>query len=380
MRILQLIDHMGTGGAQENVLEISESLGVEHEFHLATLFGPDRYAERSESTFSGHVHRLQSGSRYTNIGVLDPRPTMRLRNLIRSNEFDVVHAHLYVAPLALLAARRELRLGGTRIVVSTHAERSTLPWHVFQAFRATRSLVDLYVTPDRDVTPRDLATVGIDQRRIRYAPYCISPPAVPEAAQLSRVRRELATDETFNILSAARLHGQRHIDKFLATVAALPPTLSGRSVQLLVAGDGPLERELRDQSERLGISDRVRFLGRRDDVTALMLCSDAYLTMSVRGMVGVAGMEALWCKIPTVAWEHESSDTCAGHDLEPWLPCPTVDTVGDMTALVERIGTEPEVRRRLVDHGADYVTKFRSIAAMKDAWSTHYADVVSSRA
>ncbi|MFO1036972.1 MAG: glycosyltransferase family 4 protein [Geminicoccaceae bacterium] len=60
------------------------------------------------------------------------------------------------------------------------------------------------------------------------------------------------------VLYVGRLGYRKGLSRLLAAVALLP------NVLLRLVGEGPLETELKDQAQRLGIADRVMFLGFRD--------------------------------------------------------------------------------------------------------------------
>src|SRR5205085_8538762 len=94
-------------------------------------------------------------------------------------------------------------------------------------------------------------------------------------------------DDAVVLLSVARLHEQRCIDRFIDALVELPT-----NVLLLLAGDGPAEAALRRQAATLGLEERVRFLGRRSDLPALFAAADVYLSMSVGGDVGIAALQA----------------------------------------------------------------------------------------
>jgi L-malate glycosyltransferase len=72
-------------------------------------------------------------------------------------------------------------------------------------------------------------------------------------------------------------------------------------VQLVLVGDGELEADLRAQAARLGIADRVLFLGPRADVERLLPLFDAFvLTSRTEGMSN-AVLEAMACGLPVIA-------------------------------------------------------------------------------
>jgi len=61
---------------------------------------------------------------------------------------------------------------------------------------------------------------------------------------------------------------------------------------LLLVGQGPLENEIKEKVDRLGLSDSVKFLGQRDDVSELYQVFDAFLLPSLYEGLPVVGVEA----------------------------------------------------------------------------------------
>ena len=61
---------------------------------------------------------------------------------------------------------------------------------------------------------------------------------------------------------------------------------------LLLVGQGPLENEIKEKINRLGLSDSVKFLGQRDDVSELYQAFDLFLLPSLYEGLPVVGVEA----------------------------------------------------------------------------------------
>ncbi|MBN2170756.1 MAG: glycosyltransferase [Candidatus Krumholzibacteriota bacterium] len=100
----------------------------------------------------------------------------------------------------------------------------------------------------------------------------------------------------------------------LGTVAALRPEkrqdllldlaarLAGRrEIELWLVGAGPEEAALRRRAEDLGIADRVRFWGRRDDVPALLARMDLFILTSAEEALPLSVLEALAAGVPVAA-------------------------------------------------------------------------------
>jgi glycosyltransferase involved in cell wall biosynthesis/SAM-dependent methyltransferase/GT2 family glycosyltransferase len=83
----------------------------------------------------------------------------------------------------------------------------------------------------------------------------------------------------------------------------------GEAIEVELAGDGPLRHELERQCARLGVTDRVRFLGRltEPEVTAVLDRADAFVAASTVQRDGqtdgipVALIEAMAAGVPVVA-------------------------------------------------------------------------------
>jgi glycosyltransferase involved in cell wall biosynthesis len=71
------------------------------------------------------------------------------------------------------------------------------------------------------------------------------------------------------VLALARLHWKKGLDTLLEALVGLP------GVYAWIAGEGPLEAELKAMAQKLGVADRVRWLGWRTDRAALLAACDA---------------------------------------------------------------------------------------------------------
>jgi glycosyltransferase involved in cell wall biosynthesis len=97
------------------------------------------------------------------------------------------------------------------------------------------------------------------------------------------------------LLAAGRLHVNKGFDVLLHAMAQ-------RSEPMLwLAGTGPEEQNLKQLAVHLGISDRVRFLGWRDDVTELMRTADLFVCPSRHEGLGSIVLEAWAHECPIIA-------------------------------------------------------------------------------
>jgi glycosyltransferase involved in cell wall biosynthesis len=69
---------------------------------------------------------------------------------------------------------------------------------------------------------------------------------------------------------------------------------------LTLVGDGPLRTALEDQVADLGIGDRTRFTGMRQDVPAVLSALDVFASLATEEMYGLAPVEGLASGLPVV--------------------------------------------------------------------------------
>lgn len=95
----------------------------------------------------------------------------------------------------------------------------------------------------------------------------------------------------------------------------------GIAARLDLVGQGPGEARLRRRAARLGLDGHVRFLGRRDDVPALMAASDLLVLPSSFEGLPLVALEAMAIGLPVVATDVSGSAEALGRG-HPWLVPP----------------------------------------------------------
>ena len=118
--------------------------------------------------------------------------------------------------------------------------------------------------------------------------------AMPDVAALADPGRR---NEPVRITMVARLDEQKDHEALLNALA----TLTDRDWVLDLVGDGPGEEALRDKGRQLGLEDRVRFLGLRDDVDSLLADSQMFVLTSHWEGFPRSILEAMRAGLPVVA-------------------------------------------------------------------------------
>lgn len=186
---------------------------------------------------------------------------------------------------------------------------------------------------------RHLVEKGWPEDRAHYLPNFVdATPATP----IRRAELQTASD-TFTILALGRLHPNKGFDTLLRAFAELPRSM------LWLAGAGPEEAALKSLARELGVIERVRFLGWREDVAALLGACDVLVSSSRHEPLGNVVIEA-WAQIKPVIATASAGPAALIRDGETGLLAP----VDDHQALTQRIRqamNDLDLRQRLARAG-----------------------------
>jgi glycosyltransferase involved in cell wall biosynthesis len=112
----------------------------------------------------------------------------------------------------------------------------------------------------------------------------------------------------------------------------------------LVAGDGELREDLESYARKLGINDRVRFLGWRRDLSVIYGATDVFMLTSRNEGTPVALIEAMASGVPGVSTDVGGvKDVIDSADVGARVPD---GDVAGLAAHLVRYLADPDLRRR----------------------------------
>jgi glycosyltransferase involved in cell wall biosynthesis len=293
-RVLHVIDSLDLGGAQVVLLNlIKHADRTRFALEAVSLHGHGVFWEPLRAT--GVPASSLSFHHYF------PSYVPGLLGLMLARRYDVVHCHLLAAnviakPLAALC-RVPVRINHDHCNDKLTDPR---PWalpadrwtnrfssHVIAVSESTRQFVET----DEGVPAAHTSTIhnGID---------CTVNRPRPEARAEARARWGLPPDAVV-IAGIGRLTDQKNFALFLeaaARVCAAQP-----NAFFAIAGTGEQESALREQARRLGIAERVRFLGFVREMTELYPAIDFLLLTSKYEGLPITILEAMANGVPIVA-------------------------------------------------------------------------------
>ena len=174
-------------------------------------------------------------------------------------------------------------------------------------------------------------------------------------------RKALNTpDDAPVALALARLHEKKGLDTLLDATAKID------GLYVWIAGDGPLEAELKAHCTRLGLDDRVRFLGWRNDRGALLAACDVVAFPSRYEPFGTVTVDAWAASRPLVAADAVGPAAYVKDGVNGLLiPKDDVDALADA---LRKVVTDKALAAKLVAGGrASYEAQFTKAVFQRDS-------------
>ncbi|WCK04364.1 glycosyltransferase family 4 protein [Agrobacterium tumefaciens] len=272
-----------------------------------------------------------------------------------ARHFDVICANsqkaLFVCALAAKLSRRPL-VWILHDIVTDPAFSSTNR----RASLAFARLFARLVAVNSEETGRAFIEAGgeADKVRIVYNGFDPAKAKRHDPGMAARLRAELGFGPQPLVGLFGRLSEWKGQHVFLDAIAAM------EGVQAVIVGGAlfgqeAYEARIREQASRLGLDDRIRFLGFRSDVPELMASMDAVAhTSIVAEPFGRVVVEAMMCGRPVVA-TRGGGVTEIIRDGETGLLVPP----GDASALAAALGAilyDPALAQRLGESGREDVS------------------------
>ena len=345
-RVLVLTKTTALGGAERlvmNGLPYLDREAFDYRFAALDRSGP-LARECAEHGFA--FDRLGHGNQ------LDPRTAWSLRRLLARERIDLVHAHL---PLPGALARFAARATSTRVVYTEHTTQDVYRPVSRWLNALSYHWQDAAIAVCRRVRASAETRIGPAAQRIRV---------IPNGVDFARLDREAAAapgplpprapDSLVALVPASLVPVKGH-DVLLESLALLAAR-GRRDLELWLAGEGDARAGLEARARRYGLATRVHFLGRREDVFALMRSADLVALPSRREGHPLALLEALALGRPAVASAVGGIDEIVhpgrtGLLVPPEHPAALADALGRLCAdpaLRERLGraARRDARRR----------------------------------
>lgn len=334
MRLLLAISDLDGGGAQRQISLLAQNLSRKRFVIEICLW---RDTGRYECPSDIRVHMIRKTRPWHVF-----RAIREFRELVDRTRPDLVFSQLHYVNMVIGTA-----LAGSRhrpgwiCRLSNDPRREMRGPFAFWARRALRN-ADRVIACSHGVARASIEHVNIEPTRVETLDNLADVIAIQRLAEepLPIPR----SPETFVVVHAGRLHHQKNQAMLLEAFSLL----ENRPSELWMLGEGELLGELQSLAGRLGIADRVRWLGFRENPYPFFNAANCFALSSDFEGLPNAVIEAMVCGTPVVSTrcpygpEELIEDSVSGR-LVP------VGDVDGFTSAIESLAADPS---RTEDMGA----------------------------
>ena len=300
LKVLHIVGGMDPGGTETMLMNLYREVHNKIQFDFISYYENEAYYDKEIEQLGGKIIRLDSPHKVGQIQTIK-----NLYNLIKSQKYDIVHAHtLFNCGTAMLAAR----LAGANIRIS-HAH-TNLNFGVSKLkklyFYIMKSLMKIFST-DFMACSNSAGKYLFGDNIVRNKNYKVLPNYVDykkiiNCNDTTSIKEELGFNEDDVIIC----HIGRFVDaknhKFLIEV--LNEIIKKNNlIKAILVGDGPLKEEIKNQIKDLGITDNIKLLGLRKDIDVILNNCNLFIFPSIYEGLGLVMLEAQAAGLPCLVSE-----------------------------------------------------------------------------
>jgi glycosyltransferase involved in cell wall biosynthesis len=361
MRVLYVIDHLGVGGAQHSVKNIVENIGKYGVEPCVCALRPAKPAVH----INGQVIILKY-ARY------DPRALFGLVAVCRQHHIDIIHTQLGKSNLLGVMAGMM-----RKIPVVTH-ERGDIfaKGRSFAVYRALYRFIGHFaflIIANSNATAACLKMVGhVNEHKIRVL-YNAVDTAFYDHRLVSKTqaRRRLDIQENDIVVGfVGRFHAAKGVDILIEAFGLL--AAKHPDFLLVLAGDGPDRQMLTEQVLRLGIGNRVRFLGMCDNVPEIMAAFDIGVVPSRQESFGRVAIELMRMRVPVATSGIDGLAEIVQNEKTGLVT--QKNTPQHIAAAIERLANDTQLQNMLIENAHAFSEQF-GIEQYLKILTTIYDDV-----
>jgi L-malate glycosyltransferase len=359
--VFLMIDSLETGGSERQFAELARALDPgAFDVHLGCLQKGGRFAQGL-----GEVQQFPlGGSLY---GLQSVRTRLGLARHLRRSGIAIAHAFDFYSNMTLIPAARLARIP---VVVGSQRQMGDLLTSAqSRAQAAMFRWCDAVVCNSRAAAGR-LIEEGLPERRVVVIGNALAPeafedtaaalprrPGVLSVGMIARMNARYKNHHIF-LRAAARLH-----DKF-------------PDVEFLLVGDGPLRSELEQETQKLGLRDRVQFLGDRRDIAALLASMDLSVVPSASESLSNVALESMAAGVPVVATRVGGNPELVSEQRGLLVPPDDEDA---LAAALERLLRDSARRATLGRNAREFAQQNFSREMVRDQYQQLYTELLGRK-
>lgn len=326
MKNILFIDQTGkSGGAELCLLDIAKEY---RDSCLVGLFEDGDFRERLEQQqipvqvlMEGSIAVRKSSGAIAGLMSLGQLIPLAIRVAIISRQYDVIYANtqkaLIIGAIASAISNRPLVYHLHDILSPEHFSRTNQRLAILMANRAELVIANSQASRTAFIE----AGGNPDLVEVVYNGFALEP--YQTGIDTNLVRSTLGLEGRFIIGHFSRLSPWKGQHVLLEALKRCDESVSAIFVGDALFGEQDYVQQLQTQVQQYGLSDRVKFLGFRNDIVSLMKSCDLVAHTSIAAEpFGRVIVEAMLCRKPTIAAKAGAATELIDHGVTGWLTTP----------------------------------------------------------
>lgn len=343
LRVIHLFANLNLGGAESRIMDLYRSQNEKELINNFVIMTNEHCHFTDEVLASG-------GTIHT---IVNPRGQLlrnlwQLYQLLKNGEkYDAIHAHTsYYSGIAVFIAW----LAGIKARV-THARNQQTGNETFKTkllFKTGKWLANRFATSKLAISSAagEFLYGGKNGDSFKVIPNAFGIEKIKHKTDphVEQSKGELLIQNSYNIVMVARFYPIKNHLFFLDIFDAFQREVPNSTLHLI--GDGELKTAIKKKVERLGLTKKVRFWGKRSDVYELLSLFDVMVMPSVSEGLGVAALEAQAAGLPCVLSENIPEEVDIGAGLCQF--CSLTDGVTPWLNALNNVKNIPELNKQVL--------------------------------
>lgn len=289
MKILFLVNHLNIGGITSYILTLASGLRKRGHSVFIASSGGELLPKFKELGVVYIPIPIRTKSE------INPKIlfcALKLKKVIKDNKIDILHSHSRTTQVLGCFLQK---LTGARHIFTCHGffkrrfSRRAFPCWGDRVIAISEQVKE-HLKDDFQVDSKEIILInnGIDIEKFD--------PVVPSKKEEAKIRLGLKSGPVIGILARlSDVKGHKYLIEGMKLVLAVYP-----DAQLLIAGEGKMDKELKKLGLSLGIEKNIYFVPEAVDTKEILSAIDVFVMPSLKEGLGLALMEAMACGLPVI--------------------------------------------------------------------------------
>lgn len=287
----------------------------------------------------------------------------QIKDMMLENKYEFVHCH---SPIGGVCGRLAAHSTNTPAIYTAHGFHffKGAPLKNWLLFYSVERWLARYTDVLITINKEDYAIAqNFKAKKVTYVPGIGVDTKKFSGLNVDRdnKRKELGIpDETVVLISIGELIKRKNHETVLKAIAKVDKI----NLLYLICGRGELEDYLRKLAKKLGIQNKVQFLGFRNDISEICVASDVFVFPSYQEGLPVALMEAMSADLPIVCSKIRGNtdlieDGKGGYLVEP-------GDVNGYEKSINKVLNDVQLRKKMGTYNVEEVKKYDKETVKED--------------